>query len=170
MSRSFSPAARPPSGLAIASRTSSAASALSPGTLPVFGLWIASNLLPRVPHFDPHPFSLLGTIVGLEAIILASFIVMRQARLSRRSDERGHLMLQILLLTEKEVTAILAMDRKIAGQVGLEQAANAADIRELSQHTSIEDVAQTIKENISVDPSAPTLEVKDNTDPFGELF
>ena len=34
---------------------------------------------------------------------------MRQSRLSRRADEREHLMLQILLLTEKEVTAVISM-------------------------------------------------------------
>jgi hypothetical protein len=35
---------------------------------------------------------------------------MRQARLARRADERDHLMLQILLLADKEVTAVLRMD------------------------------------------------------------
>jgi len=42
--------------------------------------------------------------VALEAILLASFILMRQVRIWRRSEEREHLMLQILLLSEKELT------------------------------------------------------------------
>ena len=113
-----------------------------------FLAWILWNTLPQVRHFDPAPFSLLGTCIALEAILLASFILMRQARLGRRSDERDHLMLQILLLTEKEITAVLKMDRQIASQVGLEKAANNPEIRELSQHTSIEDVAQTIKDSL----------------------
>jgi uncharacterized membrane protein len=58
-----------------------------------------------IPHFDPFPFSFLATLVALEAILLASFILMRQSRSARRADERDHLMLQILLLTEKEITA-----------------------------------------------------------------
>jgi len=110
--------------------------------------WMIWNVNPHLNHFDPAPFSLLGTIVALEAIILASFILMRQARMNRRAEERDHLMLQILLLTEKEITAVLRMDRQIAAQVGLEKMANRADLLELSQHTSIEDVAQTLKENI----------------------
>ncbi len=114
----------------------------------LFVVWIGANLLPGRPHFDPPPFSLLGTLVALEAIILASFILMRQARMSRRADERDHLMLQVLLLTEKEITAVLKMDRQIAQQVGLEKAANNPEARELSQHTSIEEVAQTIRENL----------------------
>ena len=114
----------------------------------IFLVWITSNTFPGRRHFDPPPFSLLGTLVALEAIILASFILMRQARMSRRADERDHLMLQVLLLTEKEITAVLKMDRQIAQQVGLEKAANSAEARELSQHTSIEEVAQTIRENL----------------------
>ena len=110
--------------------------------------WIGWNVLPGLTHFDPVPFSLLGTLVALEAIVLASFILMRQARMSRRADERDHLMLQLLLLTEKEITAVLKMDRKIAERVGLEGAANTFEAQQLSQHTSIEDVAQTIREQL----------------------
>jgi len=114
----------------------------------LFVLWIAWNMLPNLHHFDPLPFSLLGTIVALEAIILASFILMRQSRLGRRADERDHLMLQVLLLTEKEITAVLGVDRQIAKEMGLHHLANSAELKELSQHTSIEDVAQTIKESL----------------------
>ncbi len=116
----------------------------------IFILWISVNTLSiaHLPHFDPAPYSLLGTFVALEALILASFILMRQARTSRRADERDHLMLQILLLTEKEITAVLGMDRQIAKQVGLEKLANSADVRALSEHVSVEDVAQTIQESL----------------------
>jgi uncharacterized membrane protein len=117
--------------------------------LGLFAAWMVWNSLAGVKHFDPAPFSLLGTVVGLEAILLASFILMRQARLARRADERDHLMLQILLLTEKEITAVLGMDRKIAAQMGLDKAANTQEVRELSRETSIEDVAQTIKESLT---------------------
>jgi uncharacterized membrane protein len=118
--------------------------------LAIFAGWVvfntASFTLPR--HFDPPPFSLLGTIVALEAILLASIILMRQTRMSRRADERDHLMLQILLLTEKEITALLGVDRKIAGKVGLQRVANDKELEQLSQHTSIDDVAQSIKDKL----------------------
>ena len=114
----------------------------------LFLAWMGWNSLAKLPHFDPAPYSLLGTLLAMEAIILASLILMRQARMSRRADERDHLMLQILLLTEKEITAVLKMDRKIAQQVGLSDAAQGAEVRELSKHTSIEDVAQTIRESL----------------------
>lgn len=113
-----------------------------------FVLWILWNSLLSTRRFDPYPFSLLGTVVAMEGIILASFILMRQSRMARRADERDHLMLQILLLTEKEITAVLKVDRQIAAQVGAEGAANTAEVRELSKPTSIEEVAQTIRENL----------------------
>jgi uncharacterized membrane protein len=116
--------------------------------LAVFAVWVMLNTLPGVRHFDPEPFSLLQTCVACEAILAASFILMRQTRLGRRSDERDHLMLQVLLLTEKEITAVLGMDRKIAGEMGLHQVANSPEVRELSRKTEIDEVAQTIKESL----------------------
>ena len=113
-----------------------------------FLAWILVNTVPRFHHFDPAPFSLLGTCVGLEAILLVSFILMRQMRMGRRAEERDHLMLQVLLLSEKEITALLRMERQIADKVGLEKAANTPEVRELSKTMSIERVAQTIKDTL----------------------
>ena len=118
--------------------------------LVLFGGWVLLNVLPipGIRHFDPPPFSLLGTLLAFEAILLGSFILMRQSRMSRRSDERDHLMLQILLLTEKEITAVLGMDRQIAERMGLQKVAKDKTIQELSQDTSIEGLAQTIQDNL----------------------
>ena len=118
--------------------------------LVLFAAWIALNTLRigNIRHFDPAPFSLLGTLLAFEAILLASFILMRQNRIGRRADERDHLMLQILLLAEKEITTVLGMDRQIAGSMGLQKVARDKEIEQLSQHTSIDDVAQTIKDSL----------------------
>ena len=117
----------------------------------LFIFWVVANTfqLPRIPHFDPVPFSLLGTIVAIEAILLASLILMRQARLARRADEREHLMLQILLLTEKEVTAVISMNQQIATKVGLSDIKNSKEIEQLGRNTSIDQVAQDIQRSLS---------------------
>ncbi len=119
----------------------------------IFAGWIAVNTfrIAHIHHFDPAPYSLLGTIVALEAILLSSFILMRQSRMGRRGDQRDHLMLQILLLTEKEITAVLGMDRQIASRMGLREVAQDREIEQLSEHISIEEVAATIKENLPSD-------------------
>jgi uncharacterized membrane protein len=116
----------------------------------IFAGWIVMNTFSvgHIRHFDPEPYSLLGTVVALEAILLASIILMRQSRMSRRAEERDHLMLQILMLTEKEITTVLGMDRQIANRVGLKNLDNDREIEQLSQHISIDDVAQTIKESL----------------------
>ena len=119
----------------------------------LFLLWIMVNTLhvPQIPHFDPMPFSLLGTAVAMEAIVLSSLILMRQARLGRRSDEREHLMLQILLLAEKEVTALVSMNQQIASKLGLTDIRNSEEIEELGQETSIDALAKDIQQRLSED-------------------
>jgi uncharacterized membrane protein len=104
----------------------------------------------NLPQFDHAPFPLLDTVVAVEAIFLASFIVMRQSRLSRRSDERDHLILQVLMLAEKEVTAVLNVQRQLALKADLPELPNNVEIAQLSQQTSIDEVAQSIKESLQV--------------------
>lgn len=122
--------------------------------LVLFLFWILVNTLhlPRIPHFDPMPFTLLGTAVATEAIVLSSLILMRQSRLARRADEREHLILQILLLTEKEVTAVISMNQKIASKLGLTEIEDSQEIEQLGKKTSIDDVAQDIQRSLSEDP------------------
>ena len=116
----------------------------------VFAGWILVNteFVGNIPHFDPRPYSALATLVALEAILLASFILMRQSRLARRADERDHLMLQLLLLMEKEITAVLGMDRHIATRMGLSAEANEQGVQQLAGQTSIDDVTQAIERDL----------------------
>ena len=102
----------------------------------------------NLPRFDHVPFPLLDTAVAIEAIFLASFIVMRQSRLSRRSDERDHLILRVLMLVEKEVTGVLNVQRKLPVKAELPELPNNVEIAQLSQQTSIDEVAQSIKESL----------------------
>ena len=88
----------------------------------------------------------------MEAILLASLILMRQARLARRADEREHLMLQILLLTEKEVTAVISMNQQIAAKLGSSNMENSKEIEQLGLNTSIDEVAQDIQRSLSEEP------------------
>lgn len=117
--------------------------------LAVFAGWMIANTLRAFPHFDPAPFPLLDTIVAVEALLLASFILMRQSGLARRADEREHLMLQILLLSEKEVSAVIRMNQQIADKLGLPSISRDQEIEEMGKPTSIDSVAQTIQENLS---------------------
>lgn len=117
----------------------------------VFAAWVAVNILPirGLHHFDPNPFPLLDTCVALEAILLASFILMRQSGMAKRADEREHLILQILLLTEKEVSATVRMNQQMAKRLGLTAISKDEEIEELGRPTSVDAVASTIQDRLS---------------------
>jgi uncharacterized membrane protein len=112
--------------------------------------WLLMNTgqISWVRPFDRYPFSLLGVIVAVEAVILSSFILMRQNRMMRRGERRDHLNLQIDLLAEKEITTVLQMVRAICGKMGLQNIAADKDIRELSQNTSIESLSQSLEDRL----------------------
>jgi uncharacterized membrane protein len=112
--------------------------------------WVLVNIgqISGVRPFDPWPFSLLGVIVAVEAVILSSFILMRQNRMMRRGERRDHLNLQVDLLAEKEITTLLQMVRAICGQMGLQNITADKDIRELSQNTSIESLTQSLEDRL----------------------
>jgi uncharacterized membrane protein len=118
--------------------------------LGLLSLWIAWNTLPiRVlQHFDPMPFQLLALIFATEAILVASLILMRQSRTGRRSEERDHLMLQILLLTEREITALLSMERQIADGMGMPEIGDSQEVKQMAEQTPIDEMAQIIKESL----------------------
>ena len=58
-----------------------------------FGIWIALNvgLIGASLKFDKFPFGLLTMIVSLEAIFLATFVMVSQNRQAARSDIRAQL-------------------------------------------------------------------------------
>ena len=87
-------------------------------------------------------------IVAVEAVILSSFILMRQNRMMRRGERRDYLNLQVDLLAEKEITTLLQMVRAICGQMGLQNITADKDIRELSQNTSIESLTQSLEDRL----------------------
>jgi uncharacterized membrane protein len=111
-------------------------------------LLVNSGKIAKVQPFDPYPFSLLGVIVAVEAVILSSFILMRQNRMMRRGERRDHLNLQVDLLAEKEITKLLQMVRAICGHLGLQNIMADKEIRELSQNTSIESLSQTLEDRL----------------------
>jgi uncharacterized membrane protein len=81
-----------------------------------FGVWVTVNsgMVGGIRPFDPFPFPFLTMTVSLEAIFLALFVLASQHRLSRQADKRSHLDLQIDLLAEREMTAVLQLLQDIA--------------------------------------------------------
>ena len=85
----------------------------------LFAAWLFFNSWPALPHFDPYPFTFLTLVVSLEAIFLATFILISQNHELRITERRNQLDLQINLLTEQENTKMLQILERIAKKVGV---------------------------------------------------
>ena len=124
-----------------------------------FAGWIAVNLrLVPLRPFDPFPFSLLTTVVSLEAIVLTLFVLASQKRLTQDADRRAHLDLQVNLLAEQEMTLVLQMLREICEHLGLHDTIQSPKFMELVKRTDVgelaEHVERTIGANGTDEPSA----------------
>ena len=69
-----------------------------------FVIWATVNLEPLrgMKPFDPFPFGVLALIVSSESVFLAIFVLISQNRMSRQSERRAHLDLQVSMLAEQE--------------------------------------------------------------------
>ncbi len=118
------------------------------GHLLWFTLWVIVNagLVPAIEPFDDFPFPLLTMTVSLEAIFLALFVLASQNRLSRQADKRAHLDLQVDLLAEREMTAVLQLLQDIAAHLHVESTHAPEEIRDLLQKTDIGELTQRLEE------------------------
>jgi uncharacterized membrane protein len=113
-----------------------------------YGVWIVANVaLPGRLRFDPFPFSLLTLVVSLEAIFLATFLLISQNRQSFLDQRRAHLDLQINLLAEQENTKMLELLEKIACKVGVDLG-NDNTIQALAEAIKPEHLAKQIEKTI----------------------
>jgi uncharacterized membrane protein len=113
----------------------------------VFAVWVAWNVLPGLPRFDPYPFTFLTLCVSLEAIFLSSFILIAQNYEMRITERRNQLDLQINLLAEQENTKMLQLMDRMAKKMGLYEEDD-PEIKVLEQATRPETLARQIGDAI----------------------
>lgn len=111
-----------------------------------FAAWLAINTgRTFIPAFDPFPFNLLTTVVSLEAIFLAIFVLISQNRMAHQGDRRAHLDLQIDLLAEQELTMALRMLERVCEKVGVEPERRT---KELEKETVPKKLINELKKNL----------------------
>ncbi len=112
-----------------------------------FGIWTAINLgaVKLGPAFDPYPFQLLCMLVSLEGVLLSTFVLIRQNRMSQRADRRSHIDLQINLLAEKEVSKVIQMLERISERL---EVAVDDEAKELGRMTAVSDLAQELDQKL----------------------
>jgi uncharacterized membrane protein len=116
-----------------------------------FALWAVVNFgaVPRLRPFDPFPFPMLTTMVSLEAIFLALFVLSSQNRMATQADKRAHLDLQINLLAEREMTAVLQLLQNIAAKLDVDHAVGGPSFQELAQETDVRELTSKLDDELT---------------------
>lgn len=115
-----------------------------------FTVWIVVNtgLVPGIDPFDPFPCQLLTMMVSLEAIFLALFVLASQNRLAKQSDLRANLDLQIDLLVEREMTAVLQLLNDIARHLDVDTDVTTDKISDLIKKTDVKALADEVDRRV----------------------
>ena len=113
-----------------------------------FSVWIIINggAIRGIHPFDAFPFPFLTMTVSLEAIFLALFVLASQNRLARQADKRSHLDLQIDLLAEREMTAVLQLLQDIAQHLAVKTTITAEQLRDLTTKTDLGHLTDRMEE------------------------
>jgi len=108
--------------------------------------WAVWNALaPQNLRFDPYPYGLLTFIVSMEGVLVSTFVLITQNQMSRHSDTRDHLDLQVDLLSEQEMTIMLRMLRRISEHLGVPPERGEAErAQRLTEDTNVFDLMQTL--------------------------
>lgn len=121
----------------------------------IFGLWTAANmgLFPGIQNFDRN-LNALNTIATLEAIFLATFVLIAQNRMTANEEVRNHLDVQVSLLAEHETTHILRLVTAIGEKMGV-AGVDDPEIRELLRNVEAQEIIDQIEVEIDSD-AGPT--------------
>ncbi len=114
----------------------------------VFWFVVNLNLIPGIQAFDPFPFGILTLIVSSEGVFLAIFILISQNRITRQAERRAHLDLQINMLTEREITLMLKMQKKLCEHFDLEKENAPEETHHLMKEMNIEHLVNKLEENL----------------------
>jgi uncharacterized membrane protein len=122
-----------------------------------FTFWVCANtrIIRSLKPFDPFPFPFLTMAVSLEAIFLSLFVLSSQNRLSRQSDKRGHLDLQVNLLAEREMTAVLNLLLDIARHLKVETSVTDDHLQDLARRTDLHILERRLDELATPDAAPP---------------
>jgi uncharacterized membrane protein len=112
--------------------------------LALYGGWIAWNLIPVFPHFDPT-FVILAMEASVEAIFLSTFVLISQNRALIATAKRDELDLQISLLAEHELTRLIEMVSAIAGKLEVRTGAE-SEVAEITKDIAPETLLSEIEQ------------------------
>jgi uncharacterized membrane protein len=112
--------------------------------------WTVVNLgfIRGVKPFDPFPFGVLSVVVSSEAVFLTIFVLISQNRMSRQSEKRAHLDLQVSMLAEQELTTMLQMQQKICMHLGVNVVDEKKEVKDFAEATDVHKLARDLDQNL----------------------
>jgi uncharacterized membrane protein len=112
--------------------------------------WALLNLkvIPGVKPFDPFPFGVLALVVSSEGVFLTIFVLISQGRMSRQTEQRSHLDLQVGMLAEQELTTILQVLQKLCQHVGVNVDSSRQEIQSFSKTTDVHKLASELADKL----------------------
>ena len=118
--------------------------------LGLIGVWCLFNLhhFRTIKPIDPFPFGILALVVSSESVFLTIFVLISQNRMSRQSDRRAHLNLQVGMLSEQELTTILQMIQKLCQHVGMNVDSTRQEIQSFSKTTDVSKLASELENKL----------------------
>jgi uncharacterized membrane protein len=111
-----------------------------------FTTWIALNVhIIGIKPFDPLPFGLMTMVVSLEAIFLATFVLISQNRQALQTDRRAKIDLQLNVISEQEVSKMLRVLDLVSAHLGVDLTTD-PDLQGMEQVTDLAGLMDEIDE------------------------
>ena len=112
--------------------------------------WSAVNLglIPGAKAFDPFPFGILALVISSESVVLTIFVLISQNRMARQAEKRSHLDLQVGMLAEQELTAVLQMQHKICQRLGIDVESAKQELKGFSDATDVSKLASDLEDKL----------------------
>ena len=114
----------------------------------VYGVWALANTAGPW-RFDPWPFNVLNTLIAVEALFVTLLVLASQQRMIRVSDRRAHLNLQVDLLAEQEMTAMIRMLERLFEHFKLDPAATDPQSADLRKTTDVKALADKLDSSMN---------------------
>lgn len=109
-------------------------------------IWILINigLIPAVPIFDPYPFILLTMVASVAAIFLTVIVLISQNRQSYINTLRNELLLQMMLIAERELTkALQILNKRLNKGANRDQ-----ELKEMLNQTNVSLIQKIIEKQL----------------------
>jgi uncharacterized membrane protein len=119
-------------------------------------LWVLVNEFgPQIgiAVFDPPPFTALQTIVSVVALLITTIVLIGQNRMAKLEQRRGHMELQVNMLTEQKATTLIRLLEELRRDLPMVRDRDDPDAATLQQRTDPTQILSALEKDQARDLS-----------------